>query len=277
VRADSAPRADSSGLHVTDPEAAIAAVELGAAVVRKHFGADIGRTAKGPTDFATDADIEAEDAMRSFLQRERPQDAIVGEERGHSGSESAARRWLIDPLCGTLNYAVRMRVAGVNAALRIGGGSGAAAVADPFNGEVFWTDGRSAHVRADGQDRALAPDAKSTLVDLNFDPAFPNAPAFRTATLAADAEFTARFRVRVVSTSLALAWVATGQRAAYISDGSFVDNVHFAAGIALCEAAGCSVTDLRGGTWNRAGAGLVAAADARTHATLLALLAKYFR
>jgi myo-inositol-1(or 4)-monophosphatase len=213
--------------------------------------------------------------MLALLHRERPADAILGEESGRSGASSGLRTWLIDPLCGTLNYAVRMRVVAVNVALRSGGKFVAAAVADPFNHEMFWTDGISVFVRADGQDTPLAPSGSSKLVDLNFDPPFPNAPAFKAVTLAADAEFAARFRPRVVSTSVALTWVATGQRAAYITDGDVRDSVHFAAGLAICEAAGCTVTDLRGRAWGSGATGLVAAADAETHAALLSLVRKF--
>jgi hypothetical protein len=50
-------------------------------------------------------------------------------------------------------------------------------------------------------------------------------------------EFARRFRPRVVSTAIALTWVATGQRAAYITDGNIMQKgVDFAAGIAICEA-----------------------------------------
>ena len=182
---------------------------------------------------------------------------------------------MIDPLCGTLNYAVRMRVAAVNVALRIGERFGAAAVADPFNHEIFWTDSISAFLRADGQDKPLAPTGSSRLVDLNFDPPFPNAPAFKAVMLAADSEFAASFRPRVVSTSVALTWVATGQRAAYITDGDVRDSVHFAAGLAVCEAAGCTVTDLRGRVWGSGTTGLVAAADSETHAAIMYLVRKY--
>ena len=87
-----------------------------------------------------------------------------------------------------------MRVAAVNVALRSGGKCLAAVVADPFSHEMFWTDGRAAFVRADGQDTPLAPTGHSQLVDLNCDPPFPNAPAFRAVTLGADAAFAARFR-----------------------------------------------------------------------------------
>ena len=121
----------------------------------------------------------------------------------------------------------------------------------------------------------LVPNGSSQLVDLNFDPPFPNAPAFTAVTLAADAAFAARFRPRVVSTSLALTWVATGQRAAYITDGDMRENVHFAAGLALCEAAGCTVTDLRGRGGGSGATGMVAAADAETHAAFVSLVRKY--
>jgi myo-inositol-1(or 4)-monophosphatase len=260
---------------MNDYDVAITVADAGAAVVRRYFGTTLQRLEKGAGDFATNADIEAEHAMLAVLHRERPADAILGEESGRSGARSGVRTWLIDPLCGTLNYAVRMRVAAVNVALRSGGRGIAVAVADPFNHELFWTDGRAAFLRADGQDIPLVPNGSSKLVDLNFDPPFPNAPAFKAVTLAADAEFAARFRPRVVSTSMALTWVATGQRAAYITDGDVRESVHFAAGLALCEAAGCTVTDLRGHEWGSGATGLVVAADAETHAALLSLVKKY--
>jgi myo-inositol-1(or 4)-monophosphatase len=58
--------------------------------------------------------------------------------------------------------------------------------------------------------------------------------------------FTRQFGPRVRSTTLALAWVAAGRRAAYVTEGDLRDSVHFAAGIALCQAAGCIVAGLHG-------------------------------
>jgi len=262
---------------MNDVDLAIAVAQDGAAIVRRCFGTSLRRLDKGAGDFATNADIDAENAMLAVLRRERPQDGILGEESGSSGARGGARTWLIDPLCGTLNYAVRMRVVAVNVALRADGRFIAAAVADPFNDEIFWTDGTAACMRTGGDDVRLVPTGTSKLVDLNLDPPFPNAPAFRAVTLAADADFIANFRPRVVSTSMALAWVATGQRAAYITDSDLRDSVHFAAGLALCEAAGCAVTDLRGRAWGGGATGLIAAADSETHASLLGLVGKFLR
>lgn len=261
---------------MTDVETAIAVAEAGAEVVRHRFGTSLDRLDKEAGDFATNADVEAERAMLALLHEQRPEDKILGEEGGESGLISSSRTWLVDPLCGTVNYAVRMRVAAVNVALMTGRKFIAAAVADPFNQEIFFADGRSAFVRSNGKDEKLVPDARSGLVDLNLDPPFPNAPAFKAATLAASSGFAGRFRPRVVSTTIALTWVATGQRAAYITDGDIMQkSVHFAAGLAICEAAGCVVTDLWGQPWGHRGTGLVACADDETHAALMKLIGKY--
>jgi myo-inositol-1(or 4)-monophosphatase len=76
----------------------------------------------------------------------------------------------------------------------------------------------------------------------------------------------------VLSSTLAIAWVAAGRRAAYVTDGDMRDNVHFAAGIALCQAAGCVVTGLHGEPPLTEARGLLAAADPATHNNLLRLI-----
>jgi myo-inositol-1(or 4)-monophosphatase len=252
-----------------DSEVAIAAARAGGDVVRQLYGRRLARFEKGAGDFATAADIEAEKAILDVIRAARPDDGIVGEEGGQQGSRGAHRQWLVDPLCGTLNYAVGNMLVAVNVALR----GGAAAVADPFSGEIFHTDGANALVRRDGTDTNLIPASATGLVDVNLDPPFPSAPGIRAVDLLAHPEFIARFRPRVVSTTLALTWVAAGKRAAYVTDGTDLSgSVHFAAGIAVCQAAGCVVTGIDGTPIGGPGRGLVAAADARTHASLISML-----
>jgi histidinol-phosphatase len=50
----------------------------------------------------TDADLRAEELVRSQLKRTRPRDAVVGEELGRTGHGS--REWVVDPIDGTKNY-----------------------------------------------------------------------------------------------------------------------------------------------------------------------------
>lgn len=253
-----------------DAEVAIAGARAGADVVRNMYGRWLTRIDKGAGDFATAADVEAEAMILGVIRALRPDDAVLGEEGGQQGSADAVRQWLVGPLCGTLNYAVGNMLVAVNVALR----DGAAAVADPFSGEVFFTDGETAWVRHDGADDALlTPTPATRLVDVNLDPPFPGAPGFRAADLLAHPEFVERFRPRVVSTTLALAWVAAGKRAAYVTDGGdLAGSVHFAAGIALCRAAGCVVTGIDGAPIGEAGRGLVVTADDETHGLLMSMV-----
>ena len=50
----------------------------------------------------TEADRAVEEAIRSRLAAERPDDGILGEEFGTTGA--GTRRWIIDPIDGTRNY-----------------------------------------------------------------------------------------------------------------------------------------------------------------------------
>lgn len=263
-------------MSTSDAALAVTAALAGAAAVLARYGSPLERVDKGHGDFATAADLAAERAVLDVLRAARPDDAMVGEESGRTGPDGDGRVWLVDPLCGTLNYAVRGMLVSVNVALRVGAEVTVAASADPFTGEVFWTDGTRAATRRGGRDEPAQPWAGSDLVDVNLDPPFPNDPTFRAALLLADRGFGARFRPRVVSTTLAVAWVAAGRRAAYVTDGHLRDSVHFAAGIAICRAAGCVVTGLRGEPVHTGTGGLVVAADADTHAALLSLIARQF-
>ncbi|MFC8599969.1 inositol monophosphatase family protein [Isoptericola sp. NPDC057191] len=251
---------------ISDPEVALRAALAGAAEVAAAFRQPVTRHAKSGLDFATDTDVAAERAVRAVLAAARPDDAVVGEELGTSGGD-APRRWYVDPLCGTLNFAAGVPAFGVNVALaeRDGERVLAAAVADPLTGEVLWTDGTRAWRQGPGATahEGLSPDPVTRLINIDVDNG-GQAPA-----LVADTALRESFAVRVASTSLALAWVAAGRQAAYVTGAGVDGSVHFLPGVALCEAAGCVVTDLDGGPV-RGGRGIVAAADAATADLILA-------
>ena len=76
----------------------------------------------------------------------------------------------------------------------------------------------------------------------------------------------------MIFSSLAVAWVAVGRRAAYVTDGGPAESVHFAAGMAICEAAGCIVSGILGQPLRKAPWGLIAAADEETHRALVEVI-----
>ena len=137
-------RGQTAEVRDDDAQVAIDVVSAASAIVRERFGGVLGRIDKGDDDFATDADLSAEALIREVLRARRAGDAIVGEEAGRSGPPDARRVWLLDPLCGTVNYAAGTALVAVNAALVEDGRTIAAAVADPFGDELGWTDGTAA-------------------------------------------------------------------------------------------------------------------------------------
>jgi hypothetical protein len=74
-----------------------------------------------------------------------------------------------------------------------------------------------------------------------------------------------------VSDKVVTAW----DKEKLVAAGRMRDNVHFAAGLAICEAAGCIATDLRGRLWGSGATGAVVAADSETHTAILSLVRKY--
>lgn len=73
------------------------------AITLQHFqSATLAVRTKIDMTPVSEADEACERALREILARERPDDAILGEEYGTSGSQS--RRWILDPIDGTKNY-----------------------------------------------------------------------------------------------------------------------------------------------------------------------------
>lgn len=252
---------------LTDAEVALTAAQAGAALIRDRFRTPLQIKMKPGEDFATDVDVAAERLIREVVAAQRPDDVVVGEELGGDRS-SSTRIWLVDPLCGTVNFASGLPLVATNVALTVDGLLALGASVDPIHGQTFWTDGSTAWCReVGGSDRVLAPDPSHGKVALDSDLA-----ADHTTDLLGDPKFHESYRPVMLSTSLASAWVADGRLAAYVSGGAIDGSVHYAAGIAVARAAGCIVTDLAGDEIRPGDGGMILAADNATHASLLALL-----
>lgn len=71
--------------------------------IRPFFRARYETDYKSDASPVTQADRAAEAAMRAILEKERPQDGIIGEEYGRS-REDAERVWILDPIDGTRSF-----------------------------------------------------------------------------------------------------------------------------------------------------------------------------
>ena len=61
-------------------------------------------SSKGPGDFVSRADREAERIIKEELRGARPNYGWCGEETGTEDGEDPTRRWIVDPLDGTTNF-----------------------------------------------------------------------------------------------------------------------------------------------------------------------------
>jgi histidinol-phosphatase len=84
----------------------------------------------------SDADRAVEQALRQTLQRERPDDAVLGEEYGHEGV--GERRWIVDPIDGTKNYVRGVPVWSSLIALTVGDEVVVGVVSAPALGMRWW-------------------------------------------------------------------------------------------------------------------------------------------
>jgi myo-inositol-1(or 4)-monophosphatase len=89
-----------------------------------------------PTDAVTEVDRAAEALIVETLRRERPDDAVVGEE-GTYDPGTTGLRWLVDPLDGTVNYVYRAAAFTVSIGVEDDAGGVAGAVYDPQRDELF--------------------------------------------------------------------------------------------------------------------------------------------
>lgn len=106
-----------------------------AAILQAREGAEAVRE-KSPGNLVTAIDEAAERAIIARIRAHFPHDAIVAEESAAS-VRAPGRRWIIDPVDGTVNYVHAHPFACVSIAFADEAGPAAGVIHAPFLGEVF--------------------------------------------------------------------------------------------------------------------------------------------
>jgi histidinol phosphatase-like enzyme (inositol monophosphatase family) len=226
-------------------------------------------------DPVTAADRAAEDAMRALLATERPQDAILGEERGMSAGTSGLT-WVLDPIDGTRGFLSGTPTWGVLVGLADQRGPFLGVIDQPYIRERFCGGLGRAEVtgplgRAPLRARPARVGEGALSDSLSGAILFSTFPEVGTpAEGAAFARVARAVRlVRYGTDCYAYALVAAGQIDLVIEAG--LQPYDVAAPIAVIEAAGGIVTDWQGGPAHQGGQ-VIAAANPQVHAAALALL-----
>lgn len=222
-----------------------AAEKAGRALVR-DFGEveQLQVSAKGPSDFVSQADHRAEKLVRQELQKARPRFGLHMEESGVRTGEDTSHYWLVDPLDGTTNFLHGLPHFAVSIALVENNEIIAAVVYDPVKDDMFWAErGQGAFLNY----RRIRVSARRRLAEAVFATGIPHRG------IGDHSDFLPRLeRVmgkcagvrRFGAAALDLAYVAAGRYEGFFEAG--LNPWDIAAGVLLVREAGGLVTDYAG-------------------------------
>ena len=200
-----------------------------------------------PTNLVTEMDARAETLILERVRAAFPDYAMLSEEMGGATGRSG-RRWIVDPLDGTTNYAHGLPLFGVSIALEVAGRVEVGVVYDPVHAELYVAErGAGAFLN----DRKLSVSRTATLDESLLATGFPyNIRETDDNNLREYAAFSLRAQGvrRLGSAVLYLAWLAAGRFDGYweLRTGPW----DVAAGGLIVEEAGGRVTSIDGAALN---------------------------
>ncbi|MBN8290821.1 inositol monophosphatase [Rhodobacter sp. NTK016B] len=202
-------------------------------------------SSKGPGDFVSKADREAERILKDELMAGRPNYGWLGEETGETEGVDPTRRWIVDPLDGTTNFLHGLPHWAVSVALEHKGEIVAGVVFDAAKDELFYAEkGLGAYMN----ETRLRVSGRRSMIECIFATGVPfgGRPA-----LPATLQDLARLMPvcagvrRFGSAALDLAYVAAGRYDGYWERG--LQSWDIAAGVILVKEAGGFVGPIRDG------------------------------
>lgn len=228
---------------------------------------------KGQSDYVTQVDRAAEDAIKEVLLEAYPSHGILAEETGKTPGKSEFE-WIIDPLDGTTNFIHGFPQYAISIALAQEAQVAHGVIYDPVRNELFTASkGRGAFLN----DRRVRVSRRDRLTDALIGTGFPYRAfdhvdaymgAFRELT-----EKTAGMR-RPGAASLDLAYVAAGRLDGFWEFG--LSPWDIAAGTLMIQEAGGFVTDLKGDS-DYLSCGDLVAGTPKVHASLLQIVQKHLK
>jgi myo-inositol-1(or 4)-monophosphatase len=241
----------------------------------EHWRTRFTAREKGRADLVTEADLAAQEAVKTYLLTRFPDHGFVGEEDAHGKARGsvlsqadAPPTWIVDPLDGTANYVHDVPAYCVSIGLMAEGELVVGVIYDPRMDELY-AAARGLGAALNGKPIAVStvPDMERALVSTGF----PPDPAAQERNLRWWKTFAYRAQAlrRTGSTALNLAYVAAGRFDAYWAFDNHAWDV--AAGAVLVREAGGVVSRCAGSAFDPFQPDILAG-NAAVHAEMLGLL-----
>jgi histidinol-phosphatase len=130
---------------------ALELADLADVITIERFGAaDLAVETKPDMTPVSEADTVVEQIVRQRLAAVHPNDSIVGEEYGVSTAPDSARRWIIDPIDGTMSYVRGIPVWATLLALEVEDEVTVGVVSAPALGRRWWASRGGGAYLSDG-------------------------------------------------------------------------------------------------------------------------------
>jgi len=251
------------------------AAEKAARGLKRDFGEveNLQVSRKGPADFVSTADFQAQRILRDELGKARPDFGFLMEEKdGEADTSGKSERWIVDPLDGTTNFLHGVPHWCISIAAERDGEITAGLIYNPVADEMFWAE---KGLGAFCNDRRLRVSARSDLSECLMATGLP----FRGSRKKADtvlAELNAVMPLvagvrRAGAAALDMAYVAAGRYDGYWEEGLGPWDV--AAGVVIVREAGGFISPLREGR-DPVKDGAVIASNSAIHDVLAELVRK---
>lgn len=249
---------DSAGGRVTEDAQALEIASRAAFRAGRLAQARLGDPGylkwKGHRDVVSGASLEVQDQILDVLRKECPGDAILTEEGPEDEplDVDARRLWIVDPICGSLNFVHGIPFFAISIALRVEGQLRLGVVHDPMRDEMFAAtvggesgatlNGRPINIRTTSEGPEFW---EQSLIGTDL----PHSGPQRELALRVFAHYASEVISQTImgSPALGICYVACGRLHAYWNLDAKPWDVA-AAGVVL-EAAGGLITNSEGGSW----------------------------
>lgn len=198
------------------------------------------RQKSGKGDIVTEVDEKCERYILDRLSKEYPDATILSEESGSVGVPGGKDVWIIDPLDGTRNYAMKIPFFCVSIGLTRNGAAYAGVIYDPIHDELFYAErGKGAFLNGEPIHVSKDESMDDSLLSVSWVKRKVERKRFIDI-IDKLAHETSYFR-RFGAAALVMSYVACGRLSAYIQGG--LSPWDIAAGIVIIEEAGGKITD----------------------------------
>ncbi len=239
-------------------------------ILLKYFGKDLNQKEKTDAGFVTHADIESENYIISTIKKSFPESDIVAEESGED-IKNNPRKWIIDPLDGTTNFASRIPFFAVSVALEEDGILTHSGIYNPVTEEFFY-GARGKGVFLNGEPVKVSSQDDMAKAVFSTGDYYYRGKKFQKSMELFNKIYEISRVVRVSgSVALALAYIASGKYDSFWQESFNYWDV--AAGILMVEEGGGRVTDFHGRKVKKGSS--IIAANNRLISDLLPALSKY--